>query len=119
MGYGHTHEPQRTTNKEIHPIWRGVGFLLIFLIPALSYGASIVIFKENAVKHWFPIPAEIIAHGHDPLIYAKIILTIVLSLLIYSIFTLITSLVNHMFGASRIGPYDAPPVYRNGPSRRR
>lgn len=119
MGYGYSHEPIRTTKKEIHPIWRGVGFLFMILVPALSYGASILILRENVTKHWFPIPSEIIARGADPMIFAKILLTIVLSLVVFALFTLFTFIVDRLFGAPQMGPYDAPPVYRSGPKKRR
>jgi hypothetical protein len=105
--------------KEIHPIWRGVGFLLIVLTPIMAYAGALVLLDENVKQGWVRIPAELIASGTDPLLYAKIILTVVLVFLLYIVFSLVTFVLYRLFAPPRYGPYDVPPVHYRGRRYRR
>ncbi len=102
-------QPPRNGQK-VHPIWRGIGFALMIIVPLLSYVASLLILEANNTHHWFPIPSELIAHGSDPLLYTKIFITVVLCIIAFGVFNLITAIANSMFGPPRYGPMDAPPV---------
>jgi len=96
--------------RTIHPIWRGVGFAFIIIIPIFSYAAALVLIEQNSKSGWFQIPADLIFKGADPLLYIKIIVTITIAFILYIIFMLITFLVYSMFGPKRYGPYDVPPI---------
>jgi hypothetical protein len=110
---------QRERQTTIHPIWRGIGFLLMVLVPAISYVAGLLLLEENAERSWFSIPPEYIARTFsDPLIYVKVGLTIVIAILIFILITLFAFLLNRLFGPSRYGPLDAPPVRRREVRRR-
>ena len=101
-------------NKTIHPIWRGIGFLFMFLIPILSYFGALVLIDENNKRGWVPIPADLIIKAFDPLILVKAIIIIVLMIILFAIFMLVTFLFNSLFGPSRYGPLDVPPAaYRH------
>ena len=106
----------REARTKIHPIWRGVGFAFIVLIPILSYAATDLIIQQNSKSNWFPFPYDLMAkpgdfiYNGDPLLYLKIILTIAFMLALYAIFMLITFMVNSAFGSPRYGPYDVPPI---------
>jgi hypothetical protein len=99
-------------SPEIHPVWRGIGFALIILIPALSYVAGLLIIAANKLHNYVAIPADLIAPFGDPYLYLKIILTVAISFVIYTIFMLITFVAHRMFGPERYGPTDAPPIQR-------
>ncbi len=101
--------PRKTTRK-VHPIWRGIGFLMIILIPGLSYVASLVILQENKTRHWFPLPTDLLVRWQDPEILIKVLLTIIIAVVVYSLFMLVTFLLNSMFGGAAYIPPDAPPV---------
>jgi hypothetical protein len=105
--------------KGVHPIWRGVGFLLLFLIPVLSYFGMIVLLDENSRKGWVPIQAEwLIKFGPDPLILVKAGVVLALVILLFAVFMFITFLFNSLFAPSRYGPLDVPPAsYRKRKSR--
>jgi hypothetical protein len=95
---------------EVHPIWRGIGFALIILIPVLSYFAGLLVIAANALHNYVSIPPELIAPKGDPYLYLKIILTVVISFLIYILFMMITFVINRLFGPPRYGPLDMPPL---------
>ena len=111
-----TSREEREARRTIHPVWRGVGFALIVLIPLLSYAAMQVLMQQNAVKNWFPLPADLAArpgnflYSGDPWIYFKILITVVIMLVLFALFTLVTFLINSAFAPSRYGPFDVPPI---------
>jgi hypothetical protein len=96
--------------KQVHPVWRGVGFLLLLIIPAMSYIGTLALLDENTKRTWFQIPAEFISQWVDPLLFVKIGMTILISFVLYAISMLITFVVYSAFGPSRYGPLDAPPI---------
>jgi len=98
-------------DMETHPIWRGIGFILLIITPIISYFLSVILLDANRSNGWVNIPKGMIAYGNsDPFIYIKIFLTIVFVVLIYGIYTFITFLLFSLFGPSRYGPYDVPNV---------
>lgn len=107
---------QKKEQVEIHPIWRGVGFVLMIIIPVISYAATEVLIAQNTKSNWFPWPSDLFAkpgdflYNGDSMLYLKIIMTIAFMLLIYGIFTLITFVLSSAFGRNRLGPHDVPPI---------
>lgn len=107
---------QEKPSVKIHPIWRGVGFVMMVVIPIISYAAAEVLIAQNMKSNWFPWPYDLMAkpgdllYTGDPLLYLKIISTLVFIFIFYSIFMLVTFAVNSIFGVSRYGPYDVPPI---------
>lgn len=106
-------EPAKFNEKpEVHPIWRGVGFVLIILIPILSFGIALLLINENAKNGWFAIPPEFISKWIEPLLFIKIGLTLAIAFIIYVVFQLITFIAFRLFGPSRWGVMDVPPIQR-------
>lgn len=119
-------KPKKVT--EIHPIWRGVGFAMIILIPILSIIGAIVIVDEVTTRGLYPLPTELLAKPNDLVVYTIFtlklntiikqpqaiyviaILAFALIVFLSAIFTMITFIVNRFFGVSRYGPYDVPDV---------
>lgn len=105
--------------REIHPIWRGVGFAMIVLIPFLSYIGTLIILEENAKQGWFSIPRDLISPVIEPYFYAKIIITVVLMFIFYVIFMFITAILTRLFSPPRYGVYDVPPQAFRGKKKSR
>ena len=112
----------RRNSQPIHPVWRGVGFGMIVLIPIISYAATDVLLKQS----WFPVPVDLIARPGqflyrivpDPMINIKIMLFIAFLFVCYAVFMLFSSIITRLFGVSeRSDPYYVPPVQRR--NRRR
>ncbi|MEW6651253.1 MAG: hypothetical protein AB1453_13845, partial [Chloroflexota bacterium] len=51
-------EAIREARNYVHPIWRGVGFLLMIITPVLGYFGALVLIEQNAKQNWFTIPPE-------------------------------------------------------------
>jgi hypothetical protein len=105
---------QAKRKRPIHPIWRGIGFILVIVVPYFSYMAALRIFEQNATQHWFPIPADILTGwGSDPYIFVKLLIALVIVVAISAVLMLIFFLGNAMFGPPRYGPLDSPPLRKN------
>ena len=97
---------------EIHPIWRGIGFLLIILIPIISYFAGLLVIDANKIHNYVAIPPDLINTNGDAFLFVKIIMTVVIAFVIYMVFMLITLVAFRLFGPAQYGPTDAPPPRR-------
>ncbi len=96
--------------KSIHPIWRGVGFGLVVILPIISYIAALLLIQANRTEHWFTIPVDLYSKGSDPYFTIKLVLTLIIFALFSIVFTTIFMLLYSIFGPSRYGPTDVPPV---------
>jgi ABC-type uncharacterized transport system YnjBCD permease subunit len=94
--------------REVHPVWRGVGFVLIIVIPIISILAAIVLVNANKVNHWIRVPRELLVNFSDPYIIVKAILAFLIGFLLFIILTIITFIANRFWGPPRYGPYDVP-----------
>lgn len=93
--------------KRIHPVWRGIGCLLMVLIPAFSYFSAIQLFKTPEKFTWVIIPEDIvISTFKDPLILVKLLYAGVIAFIFFAVIGLITFVIERIFGPSRYGPYD-------------
>lgn len=105
-------------DRKIHPIWRGVGFVMMVLIPVIAWAATETLIKNNLI----PLPRDMIAGRGDflyslfpdPLINIKLVGIIVISLILYALFTFITFLMTSLVMGSvdKYDPYYVPPVRR-------
>jgi hypothetical protein len=100
------------TAMPVHPVWRGIGFIMIILIPALSYVASLRLLELNGQYGWYPIPPEflIFYRNLDPYIGIKVGVTLVISFIVYTVFLMITYFLNTLFGPRRYIPPDIAPL---------
>jgi hypothetical protein len=109
---------ERESRKQPHPVWRGIGFILMILIPFLAYFSGLVLIEQNNLHGWFAIPAEYFTKSGDPYLYIKIGLTVVISLVLYGVISLLGVMLLSVLGPSRYGPLDAPPIKRGSGKRR-
>lgn len=128
MGYNRTSfKPEKPKLERQHPIWRGIGCLMIIVIPVLSYAIAWLIlpmlFKSGLVPtqltgqmyvpEWLwvlPVVAGLVQRLIGfPNLKALLILTFVNILIISGIMSMIYALIYRMFGPPKYGPMDAPP----------
>ena len=93
-----------------HPVWRGIGFLLIILLPVMGYLGSMVILEENETQRWFRIPSALFVSGPDQLLLVKAILTVIIAAILYFIIMMLTFIIFRIVSPPKLGPTDAPPV---------
>jgi hypothetical protein len=114
MGKYNSMQSRQSVRKEperLPPIWRGIGFAMMILIPGMAYVGMLVLIQYNQDHNLFPIPMDVInKSGGDPLLYIKIGIVLVLILVLYAILMLITFVLNKIFTPSQLGPFDVPRV---------
>lgn len=121
---GYQGRRQKPRPWKIHPIWRGIGCILIILIPVVSYAGAVLLVRENMRQGWIPIsynlarPVTIPLVGAVYYLYANLLAAGVLSILGFASLTVIYSFVYSRVGPSRFGPMDAPIENRRRKRRR-
>ncbi len=104
----------------IHPIWNGIGCILVVLIPlvgwalsspalnmATAQGISIPPELRSAVQMpLIPLGDSSIGGGWVPLFYARLLFTAVLSVVVFTLLTLVYSLIYRASGGGKGDPFD-------------
>ena len=85
----------------MHPIWRGIGFLLLILVPFIAYGLADLLLAA-LVEQNPALERSLSGSGllSNPLVI-KGILTLVLSMVIYLVFSILGSLLYSALGGPR------------------
>jgi hypothetical protein len=98
---------------EVHPIWRGIGCLLMILLPILSYASAVLLVRENFQQRWVQIPYELTRSIFLPYVgriyFLDIAVAVLLAILGFSMLMVLYSIIARVVGPPRYGPYDVPP----------
>ena len=116
-------------NKELHPIWRGIGCLLILVVPVVAYLLADLTIRGAIAQGW-PMPYQLMGYPVMPVflwnvtpglapiltfiqgqnnLYAVLSLTIVYIVLLSSLISIVYSIIYRLVGPPRYGPTDVPP----------
>jgi hypothetical protein len=131
MGKNTNYSPRqssRSTPKVPHDIWRGLGCLMILIVPAISIAAGYGTIKYATDNKW-PLPYQLVAPVHLPNVfystpglraifnplsnipnfYANVAASLLYMMLISGVISVIYATIYRMIGPERYGPTDAPP----------
>ena len=120
-------QPGVTAKKGMNPIWRGIGCILIVVVPLITFGLTLIVAPLVATTGY--VPNEIMGHvtfpdwvGKAPILsgiaayigsinnfWLDVIVFIVILLLLTGISSLIYVTVLQFMGPARYGEKDAPP----------
>lgn len=121
--------PERPRNLGVHPVMRGIGCVLIILVPILAYGIAVLLVNYGFSQGW-PIPPNwfgpptippllLKLRGLQPLwdflvlqnnLTANLVFTIAGIIVIGGIMSIIYGYMYSIFGPPRYGPLDVPPI---------
>jgi len=110
--------------KGIHPVWRGIGCVLLILLPVMSYAGAVELVKANYKNGWMVMPSDLAQTvaipyiGYISHLYANLAVGVVLLVIGFGILTIIYSILYSTMGPPKYGPTDAPPP-RKAKRRRR
>jgi hypothetical protein len=114
--------PQRPW--DVHPIWRGIGCMMLLIGPLIAFAAADLLVKMAIAGHWFPVPAEFRNSFNIPQLnytiqnlYANLIAAVLLLLLGYAVIMIVYSFLYSKMGPGR-SPVDAAPL-RDKPAAQR
>ena len=114
---------------QVHPVMRGIGCILLVLVPILSYGTSVILVNYG-IKNGWPIPPNWLGTptihplllrlvGLRPILnflaaqtnlMANIIFTIAIAVVIFGIISMLYGFMFSIMGPPQYGPTDAPPI---------
>ena len=121
--------PERPRNLGVHPVMRGIGCLLMIIVPILAYGIAVLLVNYG-FSHGWPIPPSwsgtptippllLKLQGLRPVwdflllqnnLTANLIFTIAGIIVIGGIMSIIYGYMYSIFGPPRYGPLDVPPI---------
>jgi hypothetical protein len=106
-------EHSKKEPQQLPPIWRGIGFAMMIIIPIMSYALMRVIMDYNQAQNYkyFSIPLDLInTHGGDRYLFIEIGFTLFIMLVLYAFLMMFTFVINRIFIPSQLGPFDVPRV---------
>ena len=121
-------QPKRR-NLGVHPVMRGIGCIMIVVVPLLSYGIALFLINYGIRNGW-PIPPSWLQpinihplllqlRGLDDVwlflrrqdnFIAVVVFTIAITVVIGGLMSIIYGYMYSIFGPPRYGPQDAPPI---------
>ncbi len=91
------HQYQRDVQDEpasVHPVWRGIGFLLLGVIAIMSYAGANLLVEANKTKAWIVVPLEIRGGvSWAPDLFAELIVMFFLMMIGFGLITIIYSII--------------------------
>ena len=125
--YSHKQEKPRVVG--VHPVMRGIGCIMIILVPILSYGIAVLLVNYG-FSHGWPIPPNwfgpptihpllLKLQGLRPIwdfllvqnnLIANLIFAVAIMVIIGGIMSIIYGYMYTLFGPPRYGPMDVPPI---------
>jgi len=109
---------------DIHPIWQGIGCLLMILIPIMAYAGAVLLVQANLSQGWVPIGTELAQTVNIPnvgsidYLFANLLVAAILAMLGFGLLVAIYALVYKAVGPSYLGPLDADPIRRRPKKRK-
>jgi hypothetical protein len=122
-------QKERVQRNQVNPVMRGIGCILIVLIPILAYGSAVYLVNYGERSGW-PIPLVWLGTpGIYPLLWklggltvvlnyiqaqnnlvANLIFAIAIAIVIFGILAIIYGAIYRIFGPPQYGPTDVPPM---------
>jgi hypothetical protein len=118
---------QKPRSQEIHPAWRGIGCIMILIVPVISFAGANV-FLEIAFQQGWPLPVDLLGYPQVsetlfliPFVsyvaawlanfnnfYAIMLFTLAILLLLSGVLSFVYASLYRMFGPPRYTALDAP-----------
>ncbi len=131
MGKYTSYSRQKPKPREVgvHPVMRGIGCIMIIVVPILAWGIAVLLVNYGAAHGW-PIPPTWYGpptippllsklQGLQPILQflqaqnnlkANLIFAVAITVVIGGIMSMIYGYIYTIFGPPRYGPQDAPPI---------
>ena len=125
----YSRQKPKPRNLGVHPVMRGIGCVMMVVVPVLAYGIAVLLVNYGAANGW-PIPPGWLGppnfpdllwnfQGLRPILQfleaqnnlqANLIFALALTILFGGIMSMIYGYMYTLFGPPRYGPQDAPPI---------
>jgi hypothetical protein len=125
----HVRKPEKPRNVGVHPVMRGIGCVLMIIVPILAYGVAVLLVNYGFSRGW-PIPPGwygpptihpllLKLQGLTPVwnflrlqnnLIANLVFALAITVVIGGLMSIIYGYIYTLFGPPRYGPTDAPPI---------
>jgi hypothetical protein len=85
---------QEKKRKGVHPVWRGIGCIMLFLILVMSYAGASLFVDANNQNEWIVVP-DVIKNGPGwaPDLFMELLAAFFFALLGFGVFVVIYSMI--------------------------
>ncbi len=104
---------------QVHPIWRGIGCLLMVIIPIMAYAGADLLVKANLENGWLAVPYELtttvvipFVNLSVPNLYAILLVAALLAIIGFGVLTIFNAIIYRIARPSRLDLLNAPPERR-------
>lgn len=125
----YTKAPPKPRNRGVHPVMRGIGCIMMIVVPIIAYGSAVLLINYGLSRGW-DIPPDWLGRvtipplllqleGLTPLwnflvrqnnLIAIVIFTVAIIIVIGGLMSIIYGYLYSIFGPPQYGPQDAPPI---------
>lgn len=125
----HSRQPPKPRMTGVHPVMRGIGCIMMIVVPILAYGVALLLVDYGIRQGWqippgwlepIRIPPLLLSlRGLEPVwnfllrqdnLIAVVVFTIVIMVVIGGLMSILYGYIYTLFGPPRYGPQDAPPI---------
>ena len=101
------HLSPKPSKLPVHPIWRGIGCVLIIVIPLISYLVASYLINNRENYSWLILPEDLIFDKlKDSYLAIKVLYAGFMTLILGILLAFITFVSNGLMAPPRLGPYD-------------
>lgn len=97
----------------VHPVWRGIGCLLLIMVPIIAFAGARLLVQANFRQRWVDLPQELVVSYSIPLVGRVFLVDLaVMALLVVAVFALGTvtyAVIYKLLGPPYRGPLESPP----------
>lgn len=105
---------------QVHPIWMGIGCLLLILIPIIAYAGAVLLVEANTKAKWIAVSSDLmrtitlpVLGLQVPHLLANLLAAAVLALIGFGVLMVIYAIIYSVIGPEKYSPLDSPPVKRS------
>lgn len=97
----------------VHPIWRGIGCLLLVTLPIIAFAGAKLVVQANFRQRWVDLPRELVISYSVPVIgrvfLADLAVMALLVVVVFALGTVAYALIYRLLGPPYRGPLESPP----------
>jgi hypothetical protein len=97
----------------VHPVWRGIGCLLLVMVPIFAFAGARLLVQANFRQRWVDLPQELVKSFSIPIVgrvfLADLALMALLVVALFALGTVAYAVFYKLLGPPYRGPLESPP----------
>jgi hypothetical protein len=117
--YGRVGRQVETNERpwKVHPIWMGIGCLMLILIPVVSYAGAVLLVDANMDAKWIAVSGDLMRtisvpglNYKVPHLFANLLTAGILALGGFGVLMVVYAIIFSIIGPEKYSPLDSPPI---------